>query len=221
MRGLTRACPPRRAHRRGCRRGIAPSAPRGLRCPPRHTTRRGVLGRRVPAPRARAATKPLALADLPHERSGLPPCRARDPCARPARAPTWVDPKASPSPARRPARRPACTAVCVAAGALARLLLAREQRHGRSGGIAARAGTSACSTSACFQRSTPSTRITRRPTINVIAASAPATPSGSRGSASSASTLSGPPSRSASPRRSHGARRPRRDRRHESQDTRA
>ena len=97
---------------------------------------------------------------------------------------------------------PAClTAVCRAAGAFARPSSRANSATVVSGGIAASAGTSVCSTSACFQRSTPSTRITRRPTINVIAASAPATPSGVAASPSSASTLSGPPSRSASPRR--------------------
>ena len=47
-----------------------------------------------------------------------------------------------------------------------------------SGGISAIAGARCCSTSASFQRSTPSTMITRRPIANVIALSASATPAG-------------------------------------------
>ena len=59
-------------------------------------------------------------------------------------------------------------------GHLDAALLAREERDGRRSGMSFSSGASAASTSASFQRSTPSTIRKRRPIANVIALSAEA-----------------------------------------------
>ena len=90
------------------------------------------------------------------------------------------------------------TASWTAAGALLRFSSRANSATVVSGGISAIAGARCCSTSACFQRSTPSTTITRRPIANVIALSASATPAGAPASPSSTSTLAASPCCSAS-----------------------
>ena len=83
------------------------------------------------------------------------------------------------------------------AGALTRPSSLAKNAIVVSGGTSLSAGARCVSTSASFQRSTPSTMMNRRPTANVIAFSAAPTSSGVVVSPSKTSTASTPDSASA------------------------
>ena len=93
------------------------------------------------------------------------------------------------------------TAATSFAGALTRPSSRAKKLTVVSGGIAASAGASVASTSASFQRSTPSTIRKRRPMANVIAFRASAIASGVAASPSKTSTPPLPDSASAIARR--------------------
>ena len=158
----------------------------------------------------------LALADLGHERLRGGARRARCPCARAcARAQLAELPRLDRRLRDDLPARAFLTASCSAAGAFARSPRARTARASSRAASRAIAGTRCCSTSAWRQRSTPSTRITRRPDRERHRRAAPAPPpAGVPASPSSSSTL---PRAALLPRparaAARGARRPRRDRR--------